>query len=83
MSMHPHNDEEDPTANECNYNFPQLVFAFLLGSIMMFLLSINEVQKFKGCYYESRTYRIGTDGRRNVSPYDESRNRSLGLSEKL
>ena len=28
---HPHNDPEDPTANDCNYNFAQMLFAFCLG----------------------------------------------------
>ena len=31
MSWHPHDDEKDPTANDCNYNFPQVLFAFILG----------------------------------------------------
>ena len=27
----PHDDEpEDPTAHDCNYNFPQMLFAFCL-----------------------------------------------------
>ena len=77
------NDDEDPTANECNYNFPQVVVAFLMGSVMMFLLNLNEIQKFKGCTYESRIDRTGTDGRGNVPTNDEIGNRSLGLSEEL
>ena len=51
----PHDDEpEDPTANDCNYNFPQVVFAFLLGVGMMFVLSVNEIQNFKGCSFPDR-----------------------------
>ena len=59
-------DEEDPTAEECNYNFPQVIFAFLMGVGMMFLLSVNEIQEFKGCNYESRNDWSRTDGRGNV-----------------
>ena len=46
---YPHDDEEDPTANECNYNFPQLVVAFLLGSVMVFLFNLKEVQTIRWC----------------------------------
>ena len=49
MSWHPHNDEEDPTANDCNYNFPQVLFAFVLGFTCMFVLAVDEIQDFKGC----------------------------------
>ena len=66
-------DEEDPTANDCNYNFPQLCFAFLLGVGMMFVLSIKEIHDFKGCTYESRNDWTRTDGRRNVSPSTQKR----------
>jgi len=46
----PHDDEpEDPTANDCNYNFPQMLFAFCLGFGTMFVLAIDEIQDFKGC----------------------------------
>ena len=77
-------DEEDPTANDCNYNFPQILFAFLLGAIMMFLLSLDDIQKFKGCNYESRTYRTRTNGGRNVSSNEvEGTNRSMGVQEEL
>ena len=48
--IHPHDDEpEDPTANDCNYNFPQMLFAFCLGFATMFVLAIDEIQDFKGC----------------------------------
>ena len=47
--IHPHDDKPDPTAHIGNYNFPQLIFAFLLGLSAMFLLSIDEIQDFKGC----------------------------------
>jgi len=67
------NDEEDPTANDCNYNFPQVLFAFIFGVVAMFLMSVNEIQKFKGCTYESRTDRTWTYGRGNVSPYEATR----------
>ena len=49
MSMHPHDDPEDPTANDCNYNFPQVLFAFVLGFTCMFVLAVDEIQDFKGC----------------------------------
>ena len=46
----PHDDEpEDPTANDCNYNFPQVLFAFCLGFTCMFVLAVDEIQDFKGC----------------------------------
>ena len=51
--IHPHDDEPDPTVNMGNYNFPQMIFAFSLGFVCMFVLSVNEIQNFKGCYYES------------------------------
>jgi hypothetical protein len=44
-------DEEDPTVNDCNYNFPQVVLAFVLGLTTMFLLSVDEIRDFKGCDY--------------------------------
>jgi hypothetical protein len=44
-------DEEDPTANDCNYNFPQVIFAFILGLTTMFLLTVDEIRDFKGCDY--------------------------------
>ena len=31
--LHPHDDEPDPTAYMGNYNFPQMLFAFCLGSV--------------------------------------------------
>jgi hypothetical protein len=49
---HRHDNEEDPTANDCNYNFPQVIFAFILGITTMFLLSIDEIRDFKGCDYQ-------------------------------
>ena len=34
----PHDNEpEDPTAYECNYNFPQMLFAVCLGFGTMFV----------------------------------------------
>ena len=51
--LHPHDDEPDPTAYMGNYNFPQMLFAFCLGFVTMFVLSINEIEKFKGCPYLS------------------------------
>ena len=47
--LHPHDDEPDPTADEGNFNFPQLIFAFCLGCVSMFVLSVNEINQFKGC----------------------------------
>ena len=47
--LHPHDDDPDPTAYLGSYNFPQMLFAFCLGFATMFLLSINEIDKFKGC----------------------------------
>ena len=46
---HPHNDPEDPTANDCNYNFAQMLFAFCLGATVMFVLAVDEINDFKGC----------------------------------
>jgi|TARA_R100000455_G_scaffold13917_1_gene6301 hypothetical protein len=47
--IHPHDDEPDPTANMGNYNFPQMLFAFCLGFVTMFVLSVKEIDNFKGC----------------------------------
>ena len=47
--MQPHDDEPDPTAYMGNYNFPQMLFAFCLGFVTMFVLSVNEINEFKGC----------------------------------
>jgi hypothetical protein len=47
--MHPHDDEPDPTTYMGNYNFPQMLFAFCLGFVTMFVLSVNEINNFKGC----------------------------------
>ena len=30
-----------------NYNFPQMLFAFCLGFVTMFVLSVNEINNFK------------------------------------
>jgi len=57
--IHPHDDEPDPTANMGNYNFPQMLFAFCLGFVTMFVLAIDEIQDFKGCplpsYFQEKT----------------------------
>ena len=45
----PHDDEPDPTVNMGNYNFTQMLFAFCLGFVTMFVLAINEINEFKGC----------------------------------
>ena len=47
--IHAHDDEPDPTAYMGNYNFPQMLFAFCLGFVTMFVLSVNEINEFKGC----------------------------------
>ena len=47
--IHPHDDEEDPTAFMGNYNFPQMLFAFCLGFCTMFVLAVDEINDFKGC----------------------------------
>ena len=49
MSMHPHDDPEDPTANDCNYNFPQVLFAFVLVFACLVVLAVYGLQDFKGC----------------------------------
>ena len=74
--IHPHDDEPDPTAYMGNYNFPQMLFAFCLGFVTMFVLSIKEINDFKGCplpeYFqkrlkdESRYYWSRKNGRGNV-----------------
>ena len=53
--IHPHDDKPDPSAETGNYNFPQVLFAFLLGAVTMFMLSVNEVNDFKGCPFEDIT----------------------------
>ena len=62
-----------------NYNFTQMLFAFCVGVGVMFVLSVKEIEKFKGCSYESRDYWTGDNGRRNVSSYDEGRTRNMGV----
>ena len=47
--IHPHDDEPDPTAYMGNYNFPQMLFAFCLGFVTMFVLFADELNDFKGC----------------------------------
>ena len=47
--LHPHDDEPDPTAYMGNYNFPQMLFAFFLGFLTIFFLSVKEIENFKGC----------------------------------
>ena len=50
--IHPHDDEPDPTAYMGNYSFPLMLFAFCLGFVTMFVLSVNEINEFKGCPYQ-------------------------------
>ena len=38
----------DPTAYMGNYNFPQMLFAFVLDSSPC-LFAVNEINEFKGC----------------------------------
>ena len=47
--LHPRDDEPDPTVNMGNYNFTQMLFAFCLGFVTMFVLAVNEINEFKGC----------------------------------
>ena len=47
--LHSHDDEPDPTADMGNYNFTQMLFAFCLGFVSMFVLAVNEINEFKGC----------------------------------
>ena len=47
--LHPHDDEPDPTVDMGNYNFTQMLFAFCLGFVSMFVLAVNEINEFKGC----------------------------------
>ena len=47
--IHPHDDEPDPTSHMGNYNFPQMLFAFCLGFVTMFVLAVDEIHDFKGC----------------------------------
>tara|TARA_B100000524_G_C23490711_1_gene313301 strand:- start:267 stop:527 length:261 start_codon:yes stop_codon:yes gene_type:complete len=56
--IHPHDDEPDPNVNMGNYNFTQMLFAFCLGFVTMFVLAVDEINDFKGCYYESLDYWI-------------------------
>ena len=48
-TIHPHDDEPDPTAYMGNYNFPQMLFAFCVGFATMFVLAVDEINDFKGC----------------------------------
>ena len=50
--LHPHDDEPDPTAYMGNYNFPQMLFAFCLGFVTMFVLSVPFPEYFQN---ESRS----------------------------
>ena len=43
----------DPTAYMGNYNFPQMLFAFCLGFVTMFVLSVNEMTNSKDVHYPS------------------------------
>ena len=45
---HPHNDPEDPSANECNYNFAQVVFAFCLGRDSNVCAGCGRDKRFQG-----------------------------------
>ena len=58
--IHPHDDEPDPTAYMGNYNFPQMLFAFCLGFVTMFVLFQNELDEFKGCpfpeYFQNESH---------------------------
>ena len=58
--IHPHDDEPDPTAYMGNYNFPQMLFAFCLGFVTMFVLFQNELNEFKGCpfpeYFQNESH---------------------------
>lgn len=47
--IHPYDDDPDPTAHMGNYNFPQMLFAFCLGFVCMFVLAVDTVNDFKGC----------------------------------
>lgn len=62
-----------------NYNFTQMLFAFCVGAGVMFVLSVKEIEKFKGCNYESWNHWPGDNGRGNVSSNDEGRNRNMGV----
>ena len=46
--IHPHDDEPDPTAYMGNYNFPQMLLLSVSVFVTMFVLSVNEIHKFKG-----------------------------------
>ncbi len=62
-----------------NYNFTQMMFAFCVGFAVMFVLSVKEIENFKGCNYESWNYWPGDNGGGNVSSYDEGRTRNMGV----
>ena len=47
--LHHHDEKPDHTADMGNYNFTQMLFAFCLGFVTMFVLSVNEINEFKGC----------------------------------
>ena len=89
--LHPHDDEPDPTAYMGNYNFPQMLFAFCLGFVTMFVLSVDEINDFKGCplpeYFQDgtrsapgQTYNADSMGVRSygVCPSLRSDSRNVG-----
>ena len=45
--IHPHDDEPDPTLIWGTTTFLRFIRA--LGFVTMFVLSVNEIDKFKGC----------------------------------
>ena len=47
--LHPHDDEPDPMLTWGTITFLRCYLAFCLGFVTMFILSVNEINNFKGC----------------------------------
>ena len=71
MSMHPHDDPEDPTANDCNYNFPQVLFAFVLGFILGSPMQASETEL---SYSPDWNQKMGIEARNNILDQAETSN---------
>ena len=54
MSWHPHNDDEDPTANDCNYNFLRFSSLLCLDSLHV-CLSGRRDTRLQGLSDERKT----------------------------
>ena len=51
--IHPHDDEPDPTAYMGNYNFPQMLFAFCVDSLLCLYCRSTKSTNLKGVHSQS------------------------------